>query len=114
MKAIGAAEERDDIFAASCYCPIHNLEHADAAYEWLFQKETVSHMMRFEMGPNGPKMIPVVRELSEEQKELSKELKASFPAYVNSLNLKDDQGKSLSLYKNGEGSFREYVMQFVL
>lgn len=114
LKAIGAAEERDDIFAASCYCPIHNLEHADAAYEWLFQKETVSHMMRFEMGPNGPKMIPVVRELSEEQKELSKELKASFPAYVNSLNLKDDQGKSLSLDKNGEGSFREYVMQFVL
>lgn len=36
LAAIGAADERDDIFAASCYCPIHNLEHADAAYEWLF------------------------------------------------------------------------------
>ena len=41
LKAIGAAEEKDDIFAASCYCPIHNLEYADAAYEWLFQKEPI-------------------------------------------------------------------------
>ena len=38
LKAIGAAKARDDIFAASCYCPIHNLENADAAYEWLFEK----------------------------------------------------------------------------
>lgn len=28
LREIGAADERDDIFAASCYCPIHNLEHA--------------------------------------------------------------------------------------
>lgn len=41
LKAIGAAEEKDDIFAASCYCPIHNLEYADATYEWLFQKEPI-------------------------------------------------------------------------
>lgn len=34
LDAIGAAKERDDIFYASCYCPIINLEHADAAYEW--------------------------------------------------------------------------------
>jgi acetyl esterase/lipase len=31
LKAIGAADEHDDIFAASCYCPITNLDHADAA-----------------------------------------------------------------------------------
>src|SRR5271165_5706702 len=36
LKAIGAADERDDIFAASCYCPITNLDHADMAYEWMF------------------------------------------------------------------------------
>ena len=41
LNEIGAADERDDIFAANCYCPIHNLEHADAAYEWLFQKELI-------------------------------------------------------------------------
>lgn len=34
LEAIGAAKERDDIFAASCYCPIHNLENADSAKHW--------------------------------------------------------------------------------
>ena len=34
FKAICAADERDDIFAANCYCPIHNLDNADTAYEW--------------------------------------------------------------------------------
>ncbi len=114
LEAIGAADERDDIFAASCYCPIHNLEHADAAYEWLFQKEPVFHMMKFEMSPQGPKMVPVVGELSPEQKELSVALKALFPAYVNSLHLKDDAGKELTLEDDGEGSFKDYVMRFVL
>lgn len=113
LKAIGAAEERDDIFAASCYCPIHNLEHADAAYEWLFQKEPIFHMTKFEMSPKGPKMIPVVGELSEEQKKLSVELKAEFPAYVNSLGLRDDNGTELTLEENGEGTFKDYVMSFV-
>lgn len=114
LKAIGAADERDDIFAASCYCPIHNLENADAAYEWLFQKESVFHMMKFEMSPEGPKMIPVAGELDEEQRKLSKELKAEFPDYVNSLHLKDDNGNELTLDKDGEGSFKDYVMSFVL
>ena len=114
LKAIGAADERDDIFAASCYCPIHNLENADAAYEWLFQKESVFHMMKFEMSPEGPKMIPVAGELDEEQRKLSKELKAEFPDYVNSLHLKDDNGNELTLDKEGEGSFKDYVMSFVL
>lgn len=114
LKEIGAATARDDIFAASCYCPIHNLEHADAAYEWLFQKETTYHRMNFEMTPEGPKMTPIVGKLDEEQQELSKELKAAFPAYVNSLALKDESGNELILEENGEGSFKEYVMHFVL
>ena len=36
LSAIGAADERDDIFASMDYCPITNLEHADMAYEWMF------------------------------------------------------------------------------
>lgn len=36
LDQLEAAEERDNIFAASCYCPITNLEHADMAYEWEF------------------------------------------------------------------------------
>ena len=58
-------------------------------------------------------MIPVVGELSEEQKKLSAELKAEFPAYVNALGLKDENGKELTLEENGEGTFKDYVMSFV-
>ena len=36
LKALGAADARDDIFAVSAYCPISILERADAAYEWQF------------------------------------------------------------------------------
>jgi hypothetical protein len=35
LAALGAAEERDDIWAVSAYCPITNLDNADTAYEWL-------------------------------------------------------------------------------
>ena len=36
LKAMGAASERDDVFASVCYCPIIDLDHADMAYEWLY------------------------------------------------------------------------------
>ena len=45
---MGAADERDDIFAASCYCPITNLENADKAYEWEFCGINDYHKMKFE------------------------------------------------------------------
>ena len=54
-----------------------------------------------------PKMI--TGELNATQKELSRELKVKFPAYLNSLNLKDAKGHVLSLDENGEGSFKEYI-----
>ena len=31
LKAMGAADERDDVFASVCYCPITDLSHADMA-----------------------------------------------------------------------------------
>ena len=37
-----------------------------------------------------------------------------YPAYVNSLVLKDEAGNELALEENGEGSFKDYVMNFVL
>lgn len=113
LKAIGAAKARDDIFAASCYCPIHNLENADAAYEWLFEKETTCHRIKFEKTPQGVKKIAILDELDEEQKLLSKKLKAAFPSYVNQLQLQDETGNKLTSDENGEGSFKDYVMNFV-
>lgn len=87
LQKIGAAEADDHIFAASCYCPITNLEHADMAYEWQF---------------------------SDASKQNMKELSRHFPDYVNSLNLRDSQGKALTLDKNGDGPFKEEVEFFVL
>ena len=113
LKEIGAAEERDDIFAANCYCPIHNLENADTAYEWLFNKETVAHMMKFEEKDGKVEMHPIQIELSDEQQKVSKELKELFPKYLNSLELRDKNGSKLSLDADGEGSFKDYVFEYV-
>lgn len=96
LKAIGAADATDDIFAVSAYCPITDLDHADAAYEWLYS-DTESD-----------------GKLTDEQLRISRQLKASFPAYVNALKLKDIDGSILTLDKNGNGSFRDYVGRYLI
>ncbi len=102
LKAIGAADERDDIFAASCYCPITNLDHADMAYEWMFH------------GLNQYRAREGRGTLTPEQIKLSGELKSLFPAYLNSLGLKAADGTALRLDENGEGSFKDYLKSFVI
>lgn len=114
LDAIGAAKERDDIFAASCYCPIHNLENADTAYEWLFCGENTFYRTKHVKTENGIARVPFSGEMTEKQINLSKELKLLFPSYLNSLELKDREGNTLSLDEDGEGSFREYVAGLVL
>lgn len=103
LEEIGAAEERDDIFAASCYCPITDLDHGDMAYEWEF---CGLDRYYFRDEPEGV--------LTEEQKELSRKLKKGYPAYVNSLGLRDGEGRELSLEEDGRGSFRDYIESLVL
>ena len=114
LKAIGAADERDDVFAANCYCPIHNLEHADMAYEWLFNKEHVAHMMKFEEVDGKVEMHPIEINLTDEQMKVSDDLKKLFPVYLNSLELKDENGNPLVLDSNGEGTFKDYVFKQVI
>jgi acetyl esterase/lipase len=36
LKECGAADARDDIFISADFCPMCDLEHADAAYEWMY------------------------------------------------------------------------------
>lgn len=86
LKAMGAADERDDVFAAVCYCPIIDLEHADMAYEWLY-------------GQTGSRLA-----LDDTHKTYTKELAALFPAYVNSLNLKKPDGTPLTA-----DNYRDYL-----
>lgn len=96
LKAIGAAAATDDIFAVSAYCPITDLDHADAAYEWLYND-----------AENDSK-------LTDEQLAISQKLKAAFPAYINALKLKDNEGSALVLDSNGNGSFRDYVGRYLI
>lgn len=115
LEETGAARERDDIFAASCYCPIINLEHADMAHEWQFYGVNQYHRMHMKMDEGGrPAFTAEDGELSELQKKVSGELARLFPAYVNSLGLKDENGKVLELDSEGNGSLKEYMKGVVL
>ena len=109
LEEIGAADERDDIFAASCYCPIHNLENADAAYEWQFCGQRAWRRLAPRREGDQVVRVPVEGLMSDRQMELSEQLKSVFPAYVNSLGLVDEDGAPLTLAADGTGSFRDRV-----
>ncbi len=115
LNEIGAADAEDDIYAVSAYCPITNLDNADAAYEWLFNSsKTFKKMARGGMIDFRTKREEVADTLTAQQIEISNKLKALFPAYINSLNLQDKDGDELTLDKDGNGSFKDYVMSYVI
>lgn len=148
LRAIGAAHERDDIFAAMAYCPITDLDHADMAYEWMFNGVNEAYQHSAPMSPLLPLKAgsmpgalkvgdavvplgpgPVVQggsaaadrpdnapvedssavEMTQAERVASDQLKALFPDYVNSLGLKDCQGRALTLDEDGTGSFADYI-----
>ena len=148
LRAIGAAHERDDIFAAMAYCPITDLDHADMAYEWMFNGVNEAYQHSAPMSPLLPLKAgsmpgalkvgdavvplgpgPVVQgdsaaadrpdnapvedssavEMTQAERVASDQLKALFPDYVNSLGLKDRQGRALTLDEDGTGSFADYI-----
>lgn len=115
LNELGAAPAGDEIFAASCYCPITNLDHADMAYEWEFSGVYDYHRMHMKLDEGGrPDFTPEDGQMSDLQVKVSGELASRFPAYINSLGLKDEQGNSLTLDVEGEGSFKTYVESAVL
>lgn len=101
LEEIGAVmDQTDDIFAAQCYCPIADLEHADAAYEWMFCADS---------GYEGFMMPP--GEHTAFQQALSAKLSAAYPAYYNSLGLIDKDGQRLILGEDGRsGSGYDYIL----
>lgn len=91
LKAMGAADERDDVFASVCYCPITDLDHADMAYEWLYGN-TESR-----------------KSLSASKQALSQELAAQFPFYINFLGLKKADGTALDA-----DNYLDYIKQILI
>lgn len=128
LKALGAADTRDDIWAVSAYCPITNLDNADTAYEWLLgglRETKASSPMPIPAGapaggpaggPPGAWGAPQSSggSLSPSQLALSAQLAAAFPAYVNSLGLKGADGRALTLAADGTGSFRDYLKSLLV
>lgn len=115
LEELGAADAGDEVFAASCYCPITNLDHADMAYEWQFAGESEYHRMNMRMDEGGrPSFTPEDGKMTELQIRVSGEEKGRFPEYVNSLELRDEEGNLLTLDEEGNGSFKAYVESVIL
>ncbi len=113
---LGAAFERDDIFASSDYCPITNLDNADAAYEWIFCGVNEYRQAVWQRNPNAtaedanhPVPVKKAAVMTAEEIKASETLRDAFPAYVNSLDLRDEHGNPLTLDKRGNGSFKDYI-----
>ena len=106
LEANGAfMDERDDVYASQDYCPIIDLEHADLAYEWQFQKDPENEASI--AGPAGT-MTPF-------QSALSKKLADRYVTYFNGLGLKDPEtGSPLTFGEDGRsGSAYDYLMSLL-
>jgi hypothetical protein len=113
LQALGAATGRDDIFAVSAYCPITDLEHADAAYEWQFQGLAEYRQIAISMLDFKVERKEVVGRLDAAQLQLSRELQSQFVAYVIGLGLRDGTGRLLRLDADGQGSLRDHVSELL-
>lgn len=115
LKELGAADASDDIFAVSAYCPITDLDHVDAAYEWQFNgAKEYKKMMVSQMTDYRVERKMVEGKLTDDEIAVSDKLKSLYPAYINSLELKDKNGNILTLDENGEGTFKEYLISFII
>lgn len=109
LQNLGAAQANDTVFAVSAYCPITNLEHADAAYEWQFNGVNDYEKIDVSMLDYKVERKSVKGTQTPEQIKLSGSLKKLFPDYVNGLKLKNSQGVLMSLDEHGNGTFKKQI-----
>ena len=124
LQALGAATAATNVYAVSAYAPITNLDAADMAYEWSyngissFNKVTMSpgELPQANVGgtPAQPQRTMQRVNLNADDLAYSKMLSEHFPDYVNNLQLRDSIGRVLKLDKNGNGTFKNYVKEFIV
>ncbi|WP_432628266.1 subtype B tannase [Brotaphodocola sp.] len=106
LKEIGAImDQTDDVYAAQAYCPITDLDHADQAYEWMYENlQTYKNSRSNQEG-----------ESSDFEKAVSGLMASEYVDYINALGLKDPEtGETLTLGEDGRsGSFYEYMKKQV-
>ena len=98
LQALGAATAATNVYAVSAYAPITNLDAADMAYEWSYNGITSSNKVS----------------MNHDDVAYSNLLNEHFPDYVNNLQLHDSVGRVLKLDKNGNGTFKNYVKEFII
>ena len=114
LKEVGAAKERDDIFASMAYCPITNLENGPARRMPPADSNAAPEGNVQNRPANAPAEAIQGTAITPEQKEISAELKEKFSEYLNSLNLRDSIGNRLNLAPDGYGLFREFIESLYL
>ena len=124
LQALGAATAATNVYAVSAYAPITNLDAADMAYEWSyngitsFNKVTMGQgeLPQANVGGNSapPQRTTQRVNLNTDDLAYSKMLSEHFPDYVNNLQLRDSLGRVLKLDKNGNGTFKNYVKEFIV
>lgn len=88
LQQIGAVEGVSDSICGSMdWCPITNLDTADESYEWM--------------------MGSTRSDLSDDEKAISDALATAWAEYVNSAEIKDENGNVLVLTKSAEGIYQE-------
>ena len=97
MKDANGNALKDNVKGSQCWCPITNLDTADAAYEWNI----------------GQYYSTDTRADGTFTKLLSDDLSAKFVEYINSLELKDPSGNKLSLTSTNAGSYYDYLKNII-
>lgn len=87
LEEIGAVMGVSDaVMGSQAWCPITNLDSADAAYEW--------------------NMGSTRSDLTEEEQEISDALTAYYADYINALGLTDEDGNVLTLEESDDGRYQ--------
>ena len=124
LQALGAATAATNVYAVSAYAPITNLDAADMAYEWSYNGITSFNKVSMGQGElpqanvggnSAPPQRTMQRvNLNADDVAYSNLLNEHFPDYVNNLQLRDSVGRVLKLDKNGNGTFKNYVKEFIV
>ena len=124
LQALGAATAATNVYAVSAYAPITNLDAADMAYEWSYNGITsfnkvsmgLGELPQANVGGNAaPPQRTIQRvNLNADDVAYSNLLNEHFPDYINNLQLHDSLGRVLKLDKNGNGTFKNYVKEFIV
>ena len=90
----------DDIFGTVLYCPITDLDHMDAAYEWMYgqtRKEINGFAVTVPANPpTRPNASTSTYNYSTAQYDASDWLMENYVPYFNRLGLRDEHGKRLT------------------